>query len=518
MIDAFTCNLDLGCLEGCCPALVSVEGAVPRRAQGVPVSEAGLPEPTLPSLDEPYSMLIAGVGGTGVVTLGALVGMAAHLEGKGVTVLDQTGLSQKGGAVLTHLRVARAPDALHAPRIGRADLLLGCDLLVAAGPDALQRVRAGRTRVVVNTAEAITGSFVRHPELAFPREAALAQLRQSLGGIEATKAPGPQGSPPPGGARLTEGVPVLVELDATRLASLLVGHSIATNMFMLGHAWQRGLVPVGREALMRAVELNGVAVEDNARAFAWGRRAAADSAGAERQAAAVEALPHSRQPSRDLDELIARRRAELVAYQGEALARRYDALLMRVRLAEQQAAPGSERLARAVARQAHRLFAYKDEYEVARLYGAPAFEAALAAAFDGGARVNFHLALPWQRQAAEGEPRKRRFGPWMRSAMRLLAHGRRLRGTPLDPFGWGEERRLERALATEYEASVQRLLARLDASRLDDAVTIAELPAGIRGFGPVKRRSAQVARERQAALLAAYESDEPLAVPLVRAA
>ena len=482
MIDSFTCNLDLSCLEGSCPALVSVEGASPRLAQGVPVSEVGLPDPVLPSLDEPYSMLIAGVGGTGVVTLGALVGMVAHLEGKGVTVLDQTGLAQKGGAVLTHVRVAATPDALHAPRIGRADLLLGCDLLVAAGPDALQRVRRDRTRVIVNTAEAITGSFVRHPEQGFPREATLGLLRQVVDAAE--------------------------EIDATRLASLLVGHSIATNMFLLGVAWQRGLVPVGREALMRAVELNGVAASDNARAFALGRLAAADLEGAESTAAAAEALPPSRRESRSLDEVIARRRAELVAYQGEALARRYDTLLERVRRAEQQVAPGSERLAQAVARQAHRLLAYKDEYEVARLYSEPAFEAALAAAFEGGARVHFHLALPWQRQAANGEPRKRRFGPWMRGAMRLLAQGRRLRGTPFDPFGWGEERRIERALAADYLASVERVLGQLDATRLDAAVAIAELPASIRGFGPVKRRSAQAGHEHRAALLAAYESDD----------
>ena len=471
MIDPFTCNLDMSCLEGCCPALVTVEGAEPKRAQGLPLDDAGVPEPALPSLDEPYSMLIAGVGGTGVVTLGALIGMAAHLEGKGVTVLDQTGLAQKGGAVFTHVRIAAAPGALHAPRIVRADLLLGCDLLVAAGPEALQRLRPGHSRVVVNTAEAITGTFVRHPERGFPREATLAQLRQAIGSVD--------------------------ELDGTRLASLLVGHSIATNMFMLGYAWQRGLVPVGRNALLRAVELNAIAVEDNARAFAWGRQAAADPARAESQAAAAEALPPSRRASRDLDEAIARRRAELVAYEGEALARRYEALVERVRGAERQVAPDSERLTLAVARQAYRLFAYKDEYEVARLYSAPAFAAALAATFDGEPRVHFHLALPWQRQAADGEPRKRSFGPWMRGAMRLLARGKRLRGTLLDPFGWGDERRLERALASDYVATVERLLRRLNLTRLDAAVAIAELPANIRGFGPVKRRKAQAARERR---------------------
>ncbi len=485
MIDPFTCNFDMSCLEGCCPALVTVEGAAPKQAQGLPPGDAGLPEPELPPLAEPYSMLIAGVGGTGVVTLGALIGMAAHLEGKGVTVLDQTGMAQKGGAVLTHVRVAADPAALHAPRIGHADLLLGCDLLVAAGADALQRVRRGHTRAVINTAEAISGDFVRHPEQAFPGKATLALLREAVGAPD--------------------------ELEATRLASLLVGHSIATNMFMLGYAWQRGWVPVGREALLRAVELNGVAIADNQRAFAWGRHAAADPARAAGQAAAAEALPPSRRLSRDLSELVGRRRADLVAYQGEALARRYGALIERVRGAEQRAAPGSERLTRAVARQAHRLFAYKDEYEVARLYSEPAFDAALAAAFEGTPRVSFHLALPWQRRGAE--PRKHAFGPWMRRAMRLLAHGRRLRGTPFDPFGWSAERRLERALAGEYEQTVERLLRRLDAGRLDAAVAIAELPDRIRGFGHVKHLAAQAARERQAALLGTYEAGGHASAP-----
>ncbi len=491
-IDPFTCNLDLSCLEGCCPALVTLEAATLKRAHGLPVGDDDLPEPALPSLDEAYSLLIAGAGGTGVVTLGALIGMAAHLEGKGVTVLDQTGLSQKGGAVLTHVRIAADPGVLHAPRIVRADLLLGCDLLVAASPETLQRLRRGRTRAVVNTAEAVTGNFVRHPEQAFPREATLALLRDAVGAAD--------------------------ELDATRLASLLVGHSIATNMFMLGYAWQRGLVPVGREALSRAVELNGVAVQDNQRAFAWGRHAAADLAHAVRHADAAETLPSSHRLSRDLDEMVERRFAELVAYQDEELALRYRVLVERVRRAEQQVAPGSELLARAVARHAHRLFAYKDEYEVARLYSAPAFDAALAAVFEGTYQLRFHLALPWRRGTADEGPRKQAFGPWVRRAMRFLAHGKRLRGTRLDPFGWSAARRFERALAGEYELTVDRLLRRLDAGRLDAAIAIAELPERIRGFGPVKHRGVQAAHELEAALLASYESGGPVPALLARAA
>jgi len=424
------------------------------------------------------------------VTLGAVLGMAAHLEGRGVTVLDQTGLAQKGGAVLTHLQIAATQDALHAPSLVCADLLLGCDLLVSVAPDTLQRLRRGHTQVLVNGAEAITGEFLRHPDQQFPREATLTLLREVVGAADV--------------------------LDATRLASLLVGHSIGTNLFMLGCAWQRGLVPVGLAALMRAVELNGVAVEDNRRAFAWGRHAAVDLAWVEQQAAAAETLAPSRRLSRSLAETLARRRAELVAFQGETLARRYEALVERVRRAEQSAAPGSERLAWAVARQAHRLFAYKDEYEVARLFSEPAFDAALAATFEGDWHLRLHLAPPWQRSAAGGEPHKRDYGAWMRRVLRLLAHGKRLRGTPLDPFSWTAERRLERTLAAEYEATIERLLRRLDAAHLDAAVAIAELPDRIRGFGPVKLRHAQGARERSAALLAAYEAaasvpEQPLA-------
>ncbi|MDH5540645.1 MAG: indolepyruvate ferredoxin oxidoreductase family protein, partial [Rhizobacter sp.] len=348
------------------------------------------------------------------------------------------------------------------------------------------------TRALLNTAEVITGEFVRHPETVFPRDATLALLREAIGEAE--------------------------EIDATRLATLLAGHSIATNMFMLGMAWQRGLVPVGSAALMRAVELNGVAIEDNRRAFAWGRRAAHDMARVLRLARDAEAAPESQRMSRDLDEILSRRRAELVAYQGEALARRYVELVERVSRAEQRVAPGSERLALAVARQAHRLLAAKDEYEVARLFSSASFDAAIAADFEGEPRLHFHLAPPWRRAAADGNPRKQVYGPWMRSAMRLLARCKPLRGTLFDPFGWSAERRLERALPGDYEATVERLLRRLDQGRLDAAVAIAELPERIRGFGPVKLHSVQTFREREARLLAGYEADVPLAAILAQVA
>ncbi len=491
-IDLDTCNFDMSCLEGRCPALVTVEGARLRRGQGFPTDDQGLPEPALPDLREPHAMLIAGVGGTGIVTIGALIGMAAHLEGKGVTLLDQTGLSQKGGAVLTHVRVARSPDELFAPRIAHADMLLGCDLLVAAAPDTLARLKPGHTQVLLNTAEVITGDLVRHPEKVFPREATLAMLRQTLGHTE--------------------------EIDATRLASVLAGHSIATNMFMLGFAWQRGQVPVGRAALMRAVELNGVAVDDNRRAFIWGRRAAHDLDTVTQRVHEAEAVPASRILATTLDQIVARRRAALVDYQGEALARRYDAIVERVRRAEQEVAPGSERLTRVVAHQAYRLLAMKDEYEVARLFVDPAFDESLAAVFDGDYKVHYHLAPPWRRGRNGEAPSKRSYGPRTRHALRWLAAARALRGSIIDPFAWSAERRLGRTLLVEYELSLARMLRGLTASRLGAAAQIANWTDPVKGFGPVRKERAQAARVTLMSMLATYESAEQTQTPLAQVA
>jgi indolepyruvate ferredoxin oxidoreductase len=483
-IDAFTCNQDLSCLEGCCPALVSVEGR--RQQPSAPagmVDESILPDPLLPSLDLPWSLLVAGVGGTGVVTIGALLGMAAHLDGLGVTVLDVTGLAQKGGAVLSHVRIARDAQTLHAARIapGDADALLGADLLVAAAPDTVRRLRRDGARAIINTAQTITGDFLRDPDLVMPRDATLERLRAALGdaAVEA--------------------------LDATRLASLLLGHPIATNMFMLGIAWQRGLVPVSRRALLRAIELNDVAVDDNRRAFAWGRQAACDRAAAEAAAAANEHLPASRRLSATLDERIERRREALVAYQDQACAQKYAALLARVRAAEQRASPGSERLTDAVAHQAWRLIAHKDVYEAARLHAEPSLRALLDRAFEAEYRIRWHLAPPGLARIdpTSGEPQKRPYGEWIRPLLAGLAHLRFLRGTMLDPFGYSEEARLARSLRDEYLAAVEALLPALDAHAIDAAVAIAETPTRVRGFGPIWLREARAARERLASLRAA---------------
>jgi indolepyruvate ferredoxin oxidoreductase len=490
-IDQFTCNMDFSCLAGFCPSIVSIEGGSLRRPQAAAAAAQGpaadfddLPEPTLPSLDVPYGLLIAGVGGTGVVTVGALLGMAAHLEGKGVTVLDMTGMSQKGGAVTSHVRIARRPDLLHAARIAtaQADAVLGCDIVVAADNDARSTMRHGRTRALVNTAQAITGEFVRNPQREFP----LAAMQQSL--------------------RDAVGADAVEFVDATRLASLLLGHSIATNMFMLGYAWQRGQVPVSRAAIMRAIELNAVSVAQNQLAFGWGRRAAFDPEGTGKLAAQAAAEPASHAMSAGLADLVARRREFLVGYQNEAYAQRYVELVERVRSAEAHALPGSTRLAEIVARNAFRLMACKDEYEVARLFTHPDFQRALNASFEGDFHVHLHLAIPMlsRPDPVTGESAKRSFGPWILPVLRQVAKLKVLRGTPLDVFGRSAERRMERALSEEYAHVVGELAGHLRADNHELACEIADVPDSIRGFGAVKERHARAARVRQLQLMSAW--------------
>ncbi len=484
-IDQFSCNLDFACLAGCCPAIVSVEGATLRRPRAALPADV-LPEPVLPGLDQPWNLLVAGVGGTGVVTIGAVLGLAAHLDGLGVTALDMTGMSQKAGAVTSHVRIARHADDLHAARIatGEADVLLACDIVVAAGADVRPTLRRGRTRALANSAQVITGEFLRHPQQAFP----LPALQQSL--------------------RDAVGEDAVAFADATRLATRLLGNPMAANMLLLGQAWQRGLVPVSRAALMRAIETKAVAVADNQAAFEWGRRAACDPEGVERLAASAGPQPPGPEPSHGLAEVVARRRAFLADCQDERTARRYEQLVEQVRGVEADAVPGSTRLAEAVARNAFRLLAGKDEYEVARLHAHPQFRRALAATFEGDYRIRLHLAPPWlgRRDPVTGEARKRSFGPWAFTALRLLAPLKALRGTPFDPFGRTAERRLERALAEDYLHTLRRLIAHLDPGNHALACEIASVPDTIRGFGPVRQRNADAARARQAELLAAWSA------------
>src|SRR3954454_22409429 len=328
-IDQSSCNKDFSCLKGFCPSFVTVHGGSPRK--GSPADLGGedlppLPEPALPSLAEPYGILVTGVGGTGVVTIGALLGMAAHLEGKGVAVLDQLGMAQKGGAVMSHVRIAERPEQIHAARIaaGSARLLLGCDLVVSAGADALSRVAPGTTRAIVNAHETITGDFTRNPDMRFPSRDLRAGILQAVG---------------QGGADF---------IDATGLATGLLGDSIASNLFMLGYAYQKGLVPVSAASIERAIELKRVAVDFNRNAFLWGRRAALDPAAVE--ARAVPQVPDSHRLSGNLDEIIARRVEFLTAYQDAAYAERYASRLRRLRGIETASCAGSSALTEAAAR------------------------------------------------------------------------------------------------------------------------------------------------------------------------
>ena len=484
-IDQSACNKDFSCIKGFCPSFVLVKGGERRKpktsAADGPI--AALPEPARPACAEPYGILLAGVGGTGIVTLAALLGTAARLEGKGATVLDKAGLAQKYGAVTSHVRIAERPEDLHAVRIavGGARLLLGVDLVVAASGEATSRLDRSTSHAVVNGGPITTGDFTRAPDLDFPA----AQLERTVGA--AAKA--------------------LDVVDATRMATALIGDAVYANLFLLGFAYQQGQVPLSAEALEQAIALNGVAVESNVRAFRWGRAAAHDPDSVAAALAESGGLPQAPKPM-GLDATIERRASDLRAYQNTALAARYRALVRRAREAERAQAPGRTGFAEAVARAYHKLLAYKDEYEVARLYTDGRFQAQVAAQFEGRFGLRFSMAPPLiaGRDPETGHLKKRIFGPWMLTAFGLLARLKGLRGTPLDIFGYSAERRRERALIGEYEATVDALIAGLGSDNHGLAVEIAEVPLAMRGFGHVKEANIDCAKEREAELLAAFRA------------
>ena len=487
-IDQSSCNKDYSCREGFCPSFVSVVGGRPRRSSArseVPVHLKLLPEPARAAIPEgsTYNILVTGIGGTGVVTIGAMITMAAHLEGRACSAVDQFGMAQKGGAVTSHIRIAAQPGDIGAVLLnsGSADLILGCDNLVAAGDLALETVSKDRTRLIVNTHETITGQFTRNPDLEFPTEGVVRRLEASAG---------------PGRLEL---------VDATRIATRLMGDSIATNMFMLGYACQKSLVPVTSEAIERAIELNGVAITSNLETFRWGRRAAVDWVAVEAIVSGPERLAVN-SPALSLDDLVRKRSEELVQYQNAGYAARYQALVDVARNAERAVVPGSMAFAEAVARYAYKLMAYKDEYEVARLYSAPEFDRQLREAFEGDYRLQIHLAPPLlaRRHPDTGLPIKTAFGPWMRRVMRVLARLKGLRGTAFDPFGRSEERRTERGLITEYEARIAALSRGLTSANHALAIAIASAPERIRGYGHVKARHLAESRAEEQRLLAEW--------------
>ena len=497
-IDQSSCNKDFSCQNGFCPSFVSVEGGRPRRGTAMAAADdvfSKLPEPALPALARPYSIVVAGVGGTGIITVGALLGMAAHLEGKGVSVLDMTGVAQKGGAVTTGVGIGARPEDLHTIRIaaGEANAIIGSDLLVTAENAIMTRMQRGVTRAVINTNRMATVAFIRNPDLQTPWTAMEEGVREAIG-ADATRF-----------------------VDATRLATALLGDSLGTNIFLLGYAWQMGLVPVSREALFRAIELNGAAVQSNQHAFHWGRLACHDPEQVEQHTRSMRSDAGSdRALSIDVDAAIARRVDYLTAYQDARLAARYRSVVDRVRARESRVAPGSTRLTDAVARNYFKLLAIKDEYEVARLYTDGEFERQVADAFEGDYRLRYHFAPPlWVRpDKLTGVPVKRTYGAWMRPLLKVLARCRGLRGTLLDPFGHTAERRLERQLITDYERTIADIEALLSEETLPLAVELASVPATIRGYGHVKRRNIDAARKRERALLEQLRAPRQPAVAL----
>ena len=487
-IDQSSCNKDMTCVSGFCPAIVVVSGANIRKA--APVSMDGLrplPPRSVPAPlgAKPFSMIIAGVGGTGVVTVGAILGMAAHLEGKGCGIMDMAGLAQKGGTVFTHVKLAERPADINAIRVaaGEADLVLGCDLVAAGNRKVLGAMRKGETGIVVNTAALFPGEFARDADYSLPTAKLKTLLRETAGD----------------GARF---------VDATRAATALLGTSLAANMFMLGYAWQAGLVPLAETSLLRAITLNGEAVTMNREAFALGRRA---SVFPDEVEALVESMkPRRKKPSRSLDEIVARRVAFLTSYQDKAYAERYRALVATTRSAEKVFGGGRTTLTEAVAKGFFKLLAVKDEYEVARLYSDGAFAKQIAESFEGDIAITYHLAPPFlTRRDKNGVAVKTKFGPWIAKLFPLLAKGRRLRGTRFDVFGYAPERRVERKLAADYETLMITLFAGLSPENHATAVALASLPDTIRGFGHVKEKARLAAENEQARLLALWSAGAP---------
>ncbi|WP_121061703.1 indolepyruvate ferredoxin oxidoreductase family protein [Chachezhania antarctica] len=467
-IDQSSCNKDFSCLKGFCPSFVTVHGATPKKAATAEIDLPDLPQPTLPGINGTFNVIITGVGGTGVVTIGAVLAQAAQLDGKGAAMMEMAGLAQKGGAVHIHCRLAEKPDDISAVRVatGEADALIGGDLVVSAGAKTLGLTRTGRTGAVINSHEIITGDFTRDTEFALPTDRLTVQLE----------------------ARLRENLQLF---DASELAGATMGDSIYSNMMLFGAAWQQGLIPISHEAILNAIELNGAAVDRNKRAFEIGRWAMVHP-----DEAKSLSKPNVVQLPASLEDKISLREQKLITYQGKGLAKRYRKLVDSVEHPE---------LKEAVAKGYHKLLAYKDEYEVARMLLESRDKA--AEQFEGDFSMEFHLAPPTLPGSdSDGRPKKRKFSEKLMPMFRVLASMKKLRGTPLDPFGYASERKMERALIKQYEADMADILPKVTDANREIAVALAALPLDIRGYGPIKVANEAKAAKRREELLAAFRS------------
>ena len=493
-INQSSCNKDFSCVNGFCPSFVTAEGAQVKRPAGAKKDVAlpdfsALPLPVLPSVERTCGIIVTGVGGTGVVTVGALLGMAAHLEGKGVSVLDMAGLAQKGGAVMSHVQIAASPGLLHATRVatGEAMLVIGCDAIVTASPEVLSKTQRHQTQAVVNSAKTPTAAFLKNPDWTFPSKEVIALIEDNIG-------------------------PDCAFLDANASALALLGDSIYANPLLLGFAWQRGWVPVGHVSLMQAIELNGVAVATNKLAFEFGRYLACHGADALNHLAEKDkASPVTVYLPESLEKTISLHADRLTAYQDAAYAARYRLVVERIMRKEQSLFAGDKHLplTKAVAQNLAKLMAYKDEYEVARLYAAPEFFDKLRAQFDGEPgqdyQLNFYLAPPLlAKRNEDGHQIKRRYGSWVLPVFRVLARLKGLRGTAFDPFAYTGERRAERQLVREYSAMIEEFCMSLNAEKRETALKLARLPDFIRGFGHVKERNLLAAKTAFAEHMAQY--------------
>lgn len=487
-INQSSCNKDYSCVKGFCPSFVSVLGGEVRKTKAGGIDLSNIPTPTVPPLDKVYNVLVTGVGGTGVLTIGALLGMAAHVDDKASCILDMTGLAQKGGAVMTHVQLGPAKDKLRTAHIqtGATDVLLACDLVVAASPAAFQVIQKNHTKAVINTHRQPVSAFVRNNDIDFQEEKLLRVLSDHTCDENRHY------------------------VDASEMATTLLGDSIATNLFILGYAWQKGLIPLTQDALMRAVELNGVAVEQNKKTFNCGRLAAHDPAGVEEIIRPLLNPASHEHIAATFEEIVEKRTNFLVDYQDGAYAKKYADLVEKTHSAEMKKFGKNGLISEHVARYYYKLMAYKDEYEVARLYSNGAFLKKLKAQFSGDYKLKFHMAPPIfeKKNDATGRPGKREFGPWMLKAFSLLAKFKFLRGTAFDIFGRSQERKDERVLIVKYEEIVENILDRMDEKTYELCAEILAFPDGIRGYGPVKENKLKIEMEKLDLLLARLEAGD----------